>query len=81
MPGRAQGEPSMAESNDLYRLVGNIDGKIDLMLAQQEAADNRHSHLEGRVRAVESKQHWLAGAAAAVTAAATWIIRGMTGHT
>ena len=82
--------------DDLHYLLGEINGKVNLLVAQGEVQDNRHSALDARVRALEAvspigleprvrtlenRQHWYAGGAAALGAAMTYIIKGLTGHT
>lgn len=60
---------------DLHYLLGQIDGKIVLLIEQGRIQDNRHAKLEERldgmfetlekrVRNVEQRQHWYAGAVA-----------------
>ena len=82
--------------DDLHYLLGEINGKVNLLVAQGEVQDNRHSALdtrvrtlenasplglEPRVRTLENRQHWYAGGAAALGAAMTYIIKGLVGHT
>jgi hypothetical protein len=50
---------------DLHSVAGRTEGKIDTFIAQLATQDERATKLEVRVRKVEGRQHWLAGAAAA----------------
>ena len=51
---------------DLTGHVGAIGGKIDTFIAQMAAHDVRTTDLEVRTRKVENRQHWYAGATAAI---------------
>ena len=46
--------------------VGSVEGKIDTFLNQMKAQDDRTTDLEVRTRKVENRQHWYAGAGAAL---------------
>lgn len=59
----------MSELAELQRSVGRIEGKIDTFINQLKVQDERHGHLDTRVRKVEGRQHWYSGVAAAVGAA------------
>lgn len=74
---------------DVQRLLGRIEGKVDMLVDQGRIQDDRHNALEGRVREiegggelearvrrVEGRQHWYAGAAAALSASATYFLKG-----
>lgn len=58
---------------DIKGDVGEIKGQGATFIKQMEVADNRATALEGRVRSVEGKQWWLAGAGSAVGALAGWL--------
>jgi hypothetical protein len=60
--------------NELYKTVGNIDGKVDILLERTRQFDTRLS-------AVEKKVWWASGATAAVTAAATYLFTHFLGKT
>ena len=75
---------AMSIEQSIQRDLGRIEGKIDQFIrqmgiqddrfsAQMAAQDVRHDRLEKRVRTVENRQHWYAGAAAAVGAAGSWL--------
>lgn len=77
--------------DDLHYMLGEMNGKLDLLVKQGAAQDDRatalearfqsrHDALETRVRVVESRQHWYAGAAAVLGAASSYIIKGLIGH-
>jgi hypothetical protein len=58
----------MADTADLHRAVGRIEGKLDTFIAQMEAQDNRATNVEVRLRKVEARQHWYAGAGTVIGA-------------
>lgn len=62
---------------DVSKALGEISGKLDLVIAAQRDQSTRHEALEGRLRTVEQKQYVYAGAAGAVGAVLTAIF----GHT
>ena len=80
MPDRH--DPWVDRDAGLQRDLGRIEGKIDQFIKQMGIQDDRlsqqlasqdvkHYSLEKRVRAIEYRQHWYAGAAAALSALAT----------
>lgn len=54
----------MSDLNALYQLVGEMNGKLDTLVKSSEARDAAAGKLEERVRKVENRQHWYAGAVA-----------------
>lgn len=74
----------MTTLDDIHFTVGKIDGKVSMLMqevtAQGKIQDDRAIALEIRVRAVESRQHWYAGAAAAISALAAYVFKGWTAH-
>jgi diaminopimelate decarboxylase len=65
---------------DVRFKLGQIDGKVDLLLEQGRIQDDRAVDLEARVRKVEGRQHWYAGVAAAMSAAVTYFLRDFVPH-
>jgi hypothetical protein len=50
--------------SEIQRSVGRVEGKLDAFIGQMKVQDDRSTNLEVRVRSVENKQHWYAGAGA-----------------
>lgn len=65
---------------DIHYMVGEINGKVTLLVDQGKVQDDRAAALEARIRIVESRQHWYAGAAAAISGTAAYFIKGWAGH-
>jgi hypothetical protein len=63
----------MSLDEDIRYLLGQIDGKVTVLVQQGKIQDDRIAAIESRIRNVEGKQHWYAGAAAALSAGATWL--------
>jgi hypothetical protein len=61
--------------DDLHYVVGEINGKLDLLIKQGKVQDDRHETLDERVRILEIKQYWYAGAASIIGAAMGFIAR------
>ena len=84
------GAPSL---DDIHYMLGQMDGKLTILVAQGTVQDDRHSALDSRVRSleqakpddeahksfesrlrtVEQRQHWYAGASAAVASLGTYL--------
>jgi hypothetical protein len=68
----------MAET-DLHRAVGRVEGKldsvIDMLTAGNARHDARHDGFDKRVAAVEKRQAWYSGAAAAVGAIVAYLVK------
>lgn len=64
----------MADLESIQFTLGQVDGKLDLLVKQSGIQDDRITAVSDRVSKVENKQHWYAGVAAAVSAFATWFI-------
>ena len=56
----------MTELQNIDRIVGRIDGKLDSVINELTQITRRAEAIEVRLRSVEGKQHWYAGAAAAL---------------
>ncbi|BAF89575.1 unknown protein [Azorhizobium caulinodans ORS 571] len=59
----------MDEQNQLYLMLGRIDGKLDNALQRQDKHDKQFEALDRRVTALESDKMWLIGAATALSSA------------
>lgn len=74
----------------IHYTVGEIAGKVNLLVQQGAVQDDRHAALEGRVRVLErgapddleprmrhleNRQHWYAGAAAAIGATGAYVAK------
>lgn len=77
--------------DDIRYSLGEMNGKLDMLIEQGKVQDDRaveteartvkrHDELEARVRAVENKQWWLAGAAAGIGAGASHLMKWLSGH-
>lgn len=55
-------------TKELHRAVGRVEGKIDGIVEMLAARNARDESVDKRVTAVERKQAWYSGAAAAVGA-------------
>lgn len=66
-------------TEELHRAVGRIEGKLDTViesLATRNARDDAHDAVvDKRVGAVEKKQAWYSGAAAAVGAIVAVLVK------
>lgn len=68
----------MAGLSELQRAVGRIEGKIDNFIEQMKVQDDRHGKLDTRVRKVEGRQHWYAGATAMFGALVAYVTKAHT---
>lgn len=64
-----------ADTGHIQRSLGRVEGKIDLILDELKAVNDRHTALDSRVAKVERKQYWAAGVGAAVVAAIGYATR------
>ena len=73
---------------DLYRALGQVEGQLSALTAainshanavkeRLDEFDGRHNELERRTRKVENRQHWYAGAVAAISIAASKFLPGI----
>lgn len=46
----------MSENVEIYRAIGNLEGKLDQIIANQERDDTRHDSLEKRTRSLEESR-------------------------
>ena len=79
-------EPSnFKDDRDILLLLGEIKGQLAALIAQAAKTDaevkrstqefkDEHQRLEGRVRVLEQSKAWALGAAAAVGAAAGFLV-------
>jgi hypothetical protein len=54
-------------------MLGQIDGKVNMLVSQGKIQDDRAIDLEARVRTVENKQWWIAGVGSAISSIATFL--------
>lgn len=57
----------MSADNELYRALGNIEGKLDTLISSYASTDRRLDASDKRLGAVEKRVWWASGASAAVT--------------
>jgi len=57
----------MDENNQLYLMLGRIDGKLDHALQRQEKSDLQIETLSKRVSVLEKNKAWVVGAATALS--------------
>lgn len=57
----------MDEQNQLYLMLGRIDGKLDHVLQRQDASDKQIEALSKRVSLLEKNKAWVIGAATALS--------------
>lgn len=62
----------MEQDNQLYHMVGRIDGKMDSFLAAQERTDERLKLIEHRVTNLETIRHRGTGQLHGFTTAVRW---------
>lgn len=55
------------EDNQLYLMLGRIDGKLDHALQRQEKSDIQIEALSKRVSVLEKNKAWVVGAATALS--------------
>ena len=73
---------------DIYYVVGQIKGQVDILVSQGEIQDNRHNALDGRVgklerfidpeleprvRKIEGRMYWASGVSGALGAVGGYI--------
>lgn len=74
----------MPSVDDIHMALGRIEGKVEMLLDQGKIQDDRHNaldmrfdvrsnKLEDRIRNVEQRQHWYAGAVAVAATVGTYI--------
>lgn len=60
----------MNEMENNQRDLGRVEGKLDLVIDSlkriETKYDDRHEQLDKRLRKVEGRQHWYAGATAVI---------------
>jgi hypothetical protein len=71
----SEGDMTQAQDTELHRAVGRIEGKLDAFISKLAEADKRHDNAGKRIAAVERKQAWYSGAAAAVGAIAAYFVK------
>lgn len=54
----------MSDLTALYQLVGEVNGKLDTLVDRSKARDAADEKRDERLRKVENRQHWYAGAVA-----------------
>jgi len=64
----------------LSRDVGKISGQLATFITQMETHDLRTTDIEVRTRKVENRQHWYAGATAAIGVLASKYIPALFNH-
>lgn len=80
----------MPEQSNVLYMLGEINGKLGQIIDQMgihderdgrlfEAVNNRVDGLTKRMNAVEGKQYWFSGAAAAIGAIGAWLFNSHTG--
>lgn len=73
-------QPSLA---DIHYTLGKVDGKLNQLANQLSIQDarneNHHAEMEHRIRNVEAKQFWLAGAGSMLSAIAAYFVRAKVG--
>ena len=65
---------------DLQVGIARLEGKVDTFLEQMKKQDDRTTTQEVRIRKVENRQHWYAGAAAGIGALVTAFVEAAFGH-
>lgn len=55
-------------SNELYLMLGRMEGKLDSLIASHNESKADHDKLATRVSSLEKSRSWLMGAAATVGA-------------
>jgi len=65
----------MTQDTELHRAVGRIEGQLGTVIDMLKAGDGRHDRHEKRIGAVEKKQAWYSGAAAAVGVIAAYLVK------
>jgi len=60
------------DDNQLYMMLGRIDGKLDHALQRQDKQDQQQEALEKRVSALERSKFWLVGAVTALSLVANY---------
>jgi len=65
----------MTQDTELHRAVGRIEGQLGTVIDMLKSGDGRHERHEKRIGAVEKKQAWYSGAAAAVGVIAAYLVK------
>lgn len=56
--------------HDLYRILGNVEGKVDAVLNKLSEQHQKIGEMEGRINQLERSKHWIMGLAAGLGATA-----------
>ncbi|WP_026868781.1 hypothetical protein [Inquilinus limosus] len=63
----------MAEDQNHTLLLGRVEGKLDMLIADVRKMAGQHSELETRVTALERWRYYVIGAAAAISFALQYV--------
>lgn len=59
--------------DDVMKTLGRIDANLESLVGLQQKQETKHDLLEDRVSSLEKSWQWVLGAAAAVSAALTYL--------
>jgi hypothetical protein len=65
----------MTQDSEFHRALGRIEGQLATVIDMLKSGDGRHDRTENRVGAVERRQAWYSGAAAAVGAIVAYVVK------
>jgi len=63
----------MRAINEQSRAIGDLEGTVRAIDAKLDQHGERLNHHSKRIRKVENRQHWYAGAAATIVAMISWL--------
>ena len=68
----------METNNEILLALGRLEGKVDSLVARQKVIDAELDKHEPRLRSLEQGKSWMLGAAAAVGALVSFIVKGFS---
>lgn len=67
----------MGAIDDISYKLGEIKAQLEDLLSQAKAMNDISESLDKRVRALENRQHWYAGASAALASFGMWFVNNI----
>ena len=69
----------MMETDDQILLaLGRLEGKVDSLVSRQKVIDDELDKHESRLRSLEQGKSWMLGAAAAIGALVSFLVKGFS---
>ena len=68
----------MEPNNEILLALGRLEGKVDSLVARQKVIDDELDKHESRLRSLEQGKSWMLGAAAAIGALVSLLVKGFS---